>query len=56
MGIYLPVLSLQMMLGNRSTSRDAVVVPLLLYLLLMVVVPLLTGNALQPRPCLSGTC
>jgi len=51
MGIYLPVLSLQMMLGNCSTNRDAVVVPLLLYLLLMVVVPLLTGNALQ-RPTL----
>ena len=47
MGIYVPVLSLQMMLGNRSRSRDAVVVPGLLYLLLMVMVPLLTGNALQ---------
>ncbi len=45
--VYLPVLSLQMVLGNRGTRRDAVVVPFLLYLLLMVVVPLLTGNALQ---------
>ena len=45
--VYLPLLSLQMMLANRGTRRDAVVVPLLLYLLLMVVVPLLTGNALQ---------
>ena len=47
MGIYLPVLSLQMMLGKRGKRRDAVAAPLLLYLLLMVVVPLLTGNALQ---------
>jgi exosortase K len=47
MGIYLPLLSLQIMLGNRRTSRDALAVPLLLYLLLMVIVPVLTGNALQ---------
>ena len=51
MAIYLPLLSLQMMLGNRSTGRDAVAAPLLLYLLLTVLVPLLTGNALQ-RPTL----
>jgi len=47
MAIYAPLLSLQMMLGNRSRSRDALAAPILLYLLLLVVVPLLTGNALQ---------
>ncbi len=49
--IYLPLLSLQMMLGSRSARKGALAVPLLVYLLLMVVVPLLTGNALQ-RPAL----
>jgi len=47
MVIYVPLLSLQMMLGNRSNTRDAFAAPVLLYLLLMVVVPLLTGNALE---------
>ena len=47
MGIYLPVLSLQILGSNRSTSRDAIAAAFLLYLLLMIVVPLLTGNALQ---------
>jgi exosortase K len=51
MVIYVPLLSLQMLLGNRSNTRDTLVAPVLLYLLLMVVVPLLTGNALQ-RPAL----
>lgn len=46
MGIYLPVLSLQIMASNRGTGRDAIAAAFLLYLLLMVVVPLLTGNAL----------
>ena len=44
---YVPILSLQMMLGNRATTRDALAAPALLYLLLLVVVPLITGNALQ---------
>lgn len=47
MAIYLPLLSLQMMLDDRVMSRGVLAVPLLLYLLLMVVVPLVTGNALQ---------
>lgn len=47
LGIYLPLLSLQIMLGNRGAGKDAVVVPVLLYAFLMIVVPLLTGNALQ---------
>lgn len=45
--IYVPLLSLQMLLGNRSNIGQALAAPVLLYLLLMVVVPLLTGNALQ---------
>ena len=44
---YVPILSLQMMLGNRASARDVLAAPALLYLLLLVVVPLLTGNALQ---------
>ena len=44
--IYVPLLSLQMTLGNRSSTRDALAGPVLMYLLLMVMVPLLTGNAL----------
>jgi exosortase K len=46
MGIYVPLLSVQMVLGNRSDRRDALAGPALLYLMMMVVVPLLTGNAL----------
>ncbi|VAW79465.1 hypothetical protein MNBD_GAMMA15-2540 [hydrothermal vent metagenome] len=45
--IYVPLLSLQMMLGNHTRIRDAFMAPVLLYLLLMIIVPLLTGNALQ---------
>ena len=44
---YVPILSLQMMLGDRGNTRDAFAAPALLYLLLLVVVPLLSGNALQ---------
>lgn len=47
MVIYVPLLSLQMMLGNSRNIRDVLGAPVLLYLLLMVVVPLLTGNALH---------
>ena len=45
--IYVPLLSLQLTLGDRSDNRDALTGPALVYLLLMVLVPLLTGNALQ---------
>jgi exosortase K len=47
MAIYVPLLSMQMMLGNRSSLRAILAAPVLLYMLLMVMVPLLTGNALQ---------
>ena len=47
MAIYVPLLSLQLSLGNRSGKRDALAGPVLMYLQLMVVVPLLTGNAFQ---------
>ncbi len=47
MAIYVPLLSMQMMLGNRSSLRAILAAPVLLYLLLMVMVPLLTGNAMQ---------
>ena len=47
MVIYVPLLSMQMMLGNRSSLRTALAAPVLLYLILMVMVPLLTGNAMQ---------
>lgn len=45
--IYVPLLSLQLILGDRSDGRAALVGPILMYLLLMVAVPLLTGNAFQ---------
>jgi len=45
--IYVPLLSLQMMLGRRASIRDAFLAPVLLYLLLMVLVPIVTGNALR---------
>jgi exosortase K len=51
--IFVPLLSLQMMLGERGNRREALAVPLLLYLLLLVVVPLATGNALE-RPAVFG--
>lgn len=47
MAVYLPVLSLQTMLGDRGKGRGAFLVPLVLYLLLTVAVPLITGNALR---------
>jgi exosortase K len=45
MMIYVPLLSLQLYLGERRDGKAALAGPALLYLLLMVVVPLLTGNA-----------
>lgn len=45
MMIYVPLLSLQLALGDRSDRKAVLAGPLLLYLLLMIVVPLLTGNA-----------
>ena len=53
--IYVPLLSLQLSLSNRSDRRHALAGPVLLYLLLMVVVPLLTGNALQHPALFIGT-
>lgn len=49
MFIYIPLLSLQMTLGetNKKHSRALFIGPLLLYLIMIVFVPLLTGNALQ---------
>jgi len=43
--VYLPLLSLQMMADRRATGREVLVMPLLVYLLLMLLVPMLTGNA-----------
>jgi exosortase K len=45
--IYLPLLMLQMLPGKRVSHRQILMLPVLMYLLLMVVVPLLTGNALR---------
>lgn len=47
MAIYVPLLALQMLLGDARNVRNALAMPVLLYLLLMVIVPLLTGNAWQ---------
>lgn len=47
MAIYVPLLSLQLTLGDRGDNRDALAGPALIYLLLMVLVPLLTGNAFR---------
>lgn len=44
---YAPLLSLQLTLGDRSDYRAALAGPALLYLLLTVLVPLLTGNAFR---------
>jgi exosortase K len=42
---YVPLLSLQLRLGDRGTWKAALAGPVILYLLLMAVVPVLTGNA-----------
>ena len=47
LSIYLPLLSLQMLLANRDSRRQVLVIPATLYLLLMVIVPLVTGNAMR---------
>lgn len=47
MVIYVPLLSLQMALGGRGNAGAVLAGPVLMYLSLMVVVPLLTRNALQ---------
>jgi exosortase K len=43
--IYVPLLSLQLHLGSRGNWKAALWGPVILYLLLMAVVPVLTGNA-----------
>ena len=43
--IYVPLLSLQLHLGDRGNWKAALAGPVILYLLLMAVVPVLTGNA-----------
>jgi exosortase K len=43
--IYVPLLSLQLHLGDRGNWKVALAGPVILYLLLMAVVPVLTGNA-----------
>jgi exosortase K len=43
--IYVPLLSLQLHLGDRGNWKVALAGPVMLYLLLMAVVPVLTGNA-----------
>ena len=43
--IYVPLLSLQLHLGDRDNWKAALAGPVILYLLLMAVVPVLTGNA-----------
>lgn len=47
LAIYLPLLSLQMLSGNRVSRRQILIIPTTLYLLLMVIVPLVTGNAMR---------
>ena len=49
LAVYLPLLSLQMMAGKRTSREQTLSLPVLLYFLLMVLVPLLTGNAFQHR-------
>jgi hypothetical protein len=47
LSVYLPLLTLQMMPGKRVGRRQMLSVPILLYAALMVLVPLLTGNAMR---------
>ena len=47
MMIYLPLLSLQLLLGDGRNWKIALAAPALLYFLLMVMVPILTGNAFR---------
>jgi len=45
--VYVPLLSLQLLAGDRKNWKRALAGPVLLYFLLMALVPLLTGNALR---------
>jgi exosortase K len=45
--VYLPLLSVQMLADRRATGREVLAMPLLMYLLMMLLVPMLTGNAWQ---------
>lgn len=45
--VYLLILSLQMLPSKRMAHWQKVLIPVVLYILLMVIVPLLTGNALH---------
>jgi exosortase K len=47
LAVYLPLLTLQMLPVQRISRRQRLIIPALLYGALMVVVPLLTGNALR---------
>ena len=47
MMIYVPLLSLQLLLDDRRNWKLALIGPVVLYFLLMALVPLLTGNALR---------
>ena len=45
LAVYLPLLSLQLMAAGRVNRRQVILIPVLLYFLLMVFVPMLNGNA-----------
>jgi exosortase K len=47
LAVYLPLLTLQMLPGRRLSRWQIISIPVVLYTALMVVVPLLTGNALR---------
>lgn len=47
LAVYLPLLSLQMRAGRRTGRAQSLSLPVLLYILLMVLAPLLTGNAFR---------
>lgn len=47
LAVYLPLLSLQMLPSRRVNARHMALIPALLYAVIMVLVPLLTGNALH---------
>jgi exosortase K len=47
LAVYLPLLSLQMLLSKRASRRQIICIPVILYAGLMILVPLLTGNALR---------
>jgi exosortase K len=47
LAVYLPLLTLQLTLGKRVSTGQILCIPVFLYAGLMVLVPLLTGNALR---------